>query len=279
MTSSTDTRSVIVLGDKDTGTRLEMLKTRAAECGVSITETHTFEGGEAAQQDNLADVGAAFTALCQAVRTRSNIWLPFPLDVIREEHARRLSLVLQRHGLELLIGRNMWACPRDSGISEIDCALRREVRAVDDLDRALLAALGGLTLTDEIESMLRADAAHPVADYSGEQLLDVLQRLEIQYGPHPGIPSTRAAWKTRQPGLQHFACWLVYECEMTRAHAADMLNALGHRTRSGRYWKPSTVSSFVKRNYADDASPLSSHTNPQIQVLRETPVSPNSVLR
>ena len=158
MTSSTDTRSVIVLGDKDTGTRLEMLKTRAAECGVSITETHTFEGGEAAQQDNLADVGAAFTALCQAVRTRSNIWLPFPLDVIREEHARRLSLVLQRHGLELLIGRNMWACPRDSGISEIDGALRREVRVVDDLDRAVLAALGGLTLTDEIESMLRADA-------------------------------------------------------------------------------------------------------------------------
>ena len=42
MTSSTDTRPVIVLGDMDTGTRLEMLETRATECG-GIAETHTFE--------------------------------------------------------------------------------------------------------------------------------------------------------------------------------------------------------------------------------------------
>lgn len=69
MTSSTDTRAVIVLGDKDTGSRLEMLEARAAECGVSIAETHTFEGSEAAQQDNVADICAAFTALCQAVRS------------------------------------------------------------------------------------------------------------------------------------------------------------------------------------------------------------------
>ena len=247
MTSSTDTRAVIVLGDKDTGNRLEMLESRAAECGVSIAETHTFEGSEAAQQDNLADVGAAFTALCQAVRTRSNIWLPFPLDVIREEHARRLSLVLQRHGLELLIGRNMWACPRDSGISEIDGALRREVRAVDDLDRALLAALGGLTLTDEIESMLRADAANAVVDHRGEQLLDVLQRLEIQYGPHPGLPSTRAGWAVREPGLMRFADWLVHQCEMTQAQAAELLNAFGHRTKGRRLWQRSTLSALVSR--------------------------------
>lgn len=245
MTSSTDTRAVIVLGDKDTGSRLEMLEARATECGVSIAETHTFEGSEAAQQDNVADIGSAFTALCQAVRIRSNIWLPFPLDLIREEHVRRLSLVLQRHGLELLIGRNMWSCPRDSGINEVDSALRREVRAVDDLDRAVLAALGGLTLTDEIESMLRADTTHSMVDQSGQQLLDVLQRLEIQYGPHPGMPSTRAAWAVRQPGLTRFASWLVHQCEMTRAQTADFLNALGHRTKSGRYWQRSTVSALV----------------------------------
>ncbi len=245
MTSSTDTRAVIVLGDKDTGTRLEMLETRAAECGVSIAGTHTFEGSEAAKQDNVADIGAAFTALCQALRIRSNIWLPFPLDLIREEHARRLSLVLQRHGLELLIGRAMWSCPRDSGISEIDSALRREVRAVDDLDRSLLAALGGLTLTDEIESMLRADTANSVAEHPGEQLLDVLQRLEIQYGPHPGLPSTRAAWKIRQPGLQRLAAWLVHQCEMTQGQAAEFLNASGQRTKSGRSWQRSTVAALV----------------------------------
>jgi len=246
MTSSTDTRVVIVLGDKDTGTRLEMLETRATECGVAIAETHTFEGSEAAQQDNVADIDAAFTALCQAVRNRSSIWLPFPLDLIREEHPRRLSLVLQRHGLELLIGRNMWTCPRDSGISEIDGALRREVRAVDDLDRAVLAALGGLTLCDEIESMLRTDSPHAMVERPGEQLLDVLLRLEIQYGPHPGLPSTRAAWRVRQPGLQRFADWLINQCEMSRGQTADFLNDLGHRTRTGREWQRSTVSALVK---------------------------------
>ena len=60
MTSSTDTQAVIVLGDKDTGTRLEMLETRAAECGVSITETHTFEGSEAAH------LGDALNAMLDA---------------------------------------------------------------------------------------------------------------------------------------------------------------------------------------------------------------------
>ena len=245
MTSSTDTRAVIVLGDKDTGTRVEMLETRAAERGVSIAETYTFEGSEAAQQDNVADIGAAFTALCHAIGSRSDIWLPFPLDLIREEHARRLSLVLQRHGLELLIGRAMWSCPRDSGINEVDSALRREVRAVDDLDGAVLAALGGLTLTDEIESMLRADAARSAVEHPGEQLLDVLQRLEIQYGPHPGLPSTRAAWKIRHPGLQLFASWLVHECEMTQAQAAELLNVLGQRTRNGRKWTRATVAALL----------------------------------
>ena len=249
MTSSTDTQAVIVLGDKDTGTRLEMLETRAAECGVSTTETHTFEGSEAAQQDNVADIGAAFTALCHAIRTRSNVWLPFPLDLIREEHARRLSLVLQRHGLELLVGRAMWSCPRDSGISEIDGALRREVRAVDDLDRAVLAALGGLTLTDEIESMLRADAGRSVVEHPGEQLLDVLHQLEIQYGPHPGLPSTRAAWKVRRPGLQLFASWLVHQCEMTQVQAADFLNGLGQRTKTGRRWQRATVAALLTKNF------------------------------
>ena len=245
MTSSTDTRAVIVLGDKDTGNRLEMLESRAAECGVSIAEVHTFDGSEGAQQDSVADIGAAFTALCQAIRTRSNIWLPFPLDLIREEHARRLSLALQRHGLELMIGRNMWSCPRDSGINEVDGALRREVRAVDDLDRAVLAALGGLTLTDEIESMLRADAARSVVERPGEELLDVLQRLEIQYGPHPGLPSTRAGWAVREPDLKRFADWLVHQCEMTQAQAAELLNAFGHRTKGRRLWQRSTLSALV----------------------------------
>ena len=78
-----------------------------------------------------------------------------------------------------------------------------------------------------------------------EQLLDVLQRLEIQYGPHPGLPSTRAGWAVRQPGLKRFADWLVHQCEMTQVQAAEFLNALGHRTKGGRLWQRSTLSALV----------------------------------
>ena len=115
---------------------------------------------------------------------------------------------------------------------------------------AVLAALGGLTLTDEIESMLRADAVESLAGHPGEQLLDVLHRLEIQYGPHPGLPSTRAPWIGRQPGLERFASWLLCQCEMTQAQAADFLNAFGYRTRNGRNWQRSTVSTLVKVRYS-----------------------------
>lgn len=93
--------------------------------------------------------------------------------------------------------------------------------------------------------MLRADNTSSVVEHPGEQPLDVLQRLEIQYGPHPGLPSTRAPWKIRRPGLQLFASWLVHQCEMTQAQAADFLNELGHRTKTGRSWQRSSLSALV----------------------------------
>lgn len=251
MTSSTYTGPVIVLGDKDTGSRVEMLATRAAECGVAIAETHAFEPNQASSNDDISEVEVVITALCHAIQTRSNIWVPFPLDLVREQHLRRISLVLQRHGLNVLVGRDLWACPLDGGISEVDSALRREVRAVDELDRAAMAAAGVQTLTDEIESALQVDIRRrpgPVG-HAEEQWSDVLQHLEVQYGPHPGLPSTRSAWQVRQPGLKRFAGWLMQSCEMTQTEAADFLNAFGHRTQSGRNWQRSTVSALVKGRY------------------------------
>lgn len=247
MTRSTSTSAVIVLGDTETGNRLEMLTTRAAECGMAIAETHTFETGAPGAQNDLSEVDAVVTALSRAVRTRANVWLPFPIDLLREEHVRRVGLVLQHHGLNLLVGRQMWACPLDGGINEIDIALRREVHAVDDLNRAVVASIGGQTLADEVELMLRAGDGSSTAPSGAEQLTDVLQRLEVQYGPHPGMPSTRAAWAVRQAGLRLFVGWLVHGCEMTRGEAADFLNAWGHRTRTGREWQRSTVSTLVNR--------------------------------
>lgn len=246
MTSSTSTGAVIVLGDTETANRLEMLTTRAAECGMAIAETHTFETGAPGQHNDLSEVDAVVVALSRAVRTGANVWLPFPIDLLREEHVRRVGLVLQLRGLNLLVGRQMWACPVDGGINEIDIALRREVHAVDDLNRTVIAVIGGQTLADEVELMLRAGEGSSTTLFGGEQLTDVLQRLEVQYGPHPGMPSTRAAWAVRQPGLRQFASWLVEQCEMTRSDAAGLLNGLGHRTQRDREWRPSTISALTK---------------------------------
>lgn len=252
MTSSTYTGAVIVLGDKDTGDRVEMLATKAAEHGVAIAGTHTYEAGQPGSHYDITEIDEVVAALSQAIRTRTNIWLPFPYDLLPEQHLRRLSLVLQRHGLNLLMGRDLWPSPDEGGISEVDGALRAEVRAVDDLDRAALAAAAVATLSDEIEAALHMPA--PVVRHEPEQWSDVLQQLEIQHGPHPGLPATRAAWQVRRPALKRFACWLVHGCGMTQAQAADFLNAFGHRTSSGRNWKRCTMSALINGRYDDRAA-------------------------
>ena len=146
---------VYVLGDVDTSQRLDMLAEKAAEHGAVITQTFAFAPGEAAQHDDLTDVDAVVEALGRAIATRTALWLPFWLqDLTREQHLRRLSLVLQRHGVDLLIGQHMTPCPVHGGINEVDAALRTEVRAVYDLDDAAMAAASMHTLGAEIEAAL-----------------------------------------------------------------------------------------------------------------------------
>jgi hypothetical protein len=116
---------------------------------------HTFEIGEAASYEDLTEVSAVVTALKRAIETRRDVWAPFPgADFGREQHLRRISLVLQRHGLDLLLGRELASSPETGGFSAVDYALRVEVRAVDDLDQAVLAAAGVTTLGTEIERAL-----------------------------------------------------------------------------------------------------------------------------
>lgn len=148
--------AVIVLGDRDTVARPD-LQEKATEQGAVITETYSFDPGETASHDNLTCVEAAVTALSRAIETRTDIWMPFPMvDFGREQHIRRLSMVLQRHGLNMLIGRDLEPCTTDGGFNEIDYALRAEVRAVDELDNAALSAAGVRTLFAEIERELAA---------------------------------------------------------------------------------------------------------------------------
>lgn len=164
MTRSIKTgKAVIVVGDRDTAQRADLAE-KAAEQGAVIAEIYSFEFGEAASQDDLADVEAVVTALSRAICTRADVWVPFPLpDLCREAHIRRLSLVLQRRGLNLLMGRELMPAPVDGGFNEIDVALRAEVRAVDGLDRAVMATAGARSLADEIELALAEAGAQSEA--------------------------------------------------------------------------------------------------------------------
>lgn len=145
--------AVLVIGDTDTADRAELLAEKAAEKGMQIAQTFAFDPGAAASHDDLTDVDEVVAALSRAIVTRRDLWCPFPLqDLCREQHFRRLSLALQRHGLNLLMGPDLAPCPTEGGYHEVDAALRKEVWAVDELDNAALASAGLRTLGAEIEA-------------------------------------------------------------------------------------------------------------------------------
>ena len=169
----TKTDAVLVLGDTATEQRAEELAVRAAEHGVIISGIFAFEVGEAGAADDLAEVEQVVSALSHAIATRRCIWVPYPReDLAREEHIRRLCLVLQRHGLTLRMGPHLFECPAQGGYNAIDMALRHEVRTVDALDHAAIAAAGIQKLGVEIDALLaegssRNASAEPDVTYFG----------------------------------------------------------------------------------------------------------------
>jgi hypothetical protein len=169
----TKTDAVLVLGDTATEQRAEELAVRAAEHGVIISGIFAFEVGEAGAADDLAEVEQVVAALSHAIATRRCIWVPYPReDLAREEHIRRLCLVLQRHGLTLRMGPHLFECPAQGGYNAIDMALRHEVRTVDVLDHAAIAAAGVQKLGVEIDALLaegssRNASAEPDVTYFG----------------------------------------------------------------------------------------------------------------
>src|SRR5215218_10341454 len=137
---------LVLVGDSETADQLDELAGAAAGRGAALIAVHAYEPAAARFADDLTHVEAAVLALSKAIAERACIWVPYPLqDLGREQHIRRLSLVLQRHGLNLLLGQTMTPCPIEGGLDIVDYALRAEVRSVDELDRAALAA-GGITI-------------------------------------------------------------------------------------------------------------------------------------
>lgn len=185
--------AVIVLGDHGT-MEVDDLAVKAAEQGAVIAESYSFEPGEPASSDDLAEVDAVVSALSRAIATRVDVWVPFPIaDFGREEHLRRVSLVLQRHGLNMLMGRELEPCTTDGGFNPIDFALRAEVRAVDGLDFAVIAGAGVNSLAAEIE---RGFLEYPPADEPGDH--------PDERGDHPhepaDPPAARRARAVKTPG-------------------------------------------------------------------------------
>ena len=156
----TKTDAVVLLGDTATEQHAEMFAIRAAEHGVIISGIFAFEVGEAAAADDLSEVEQVVAALSHAIATRRDIWVPHPReDLAREDHIRRVGLVLQRHALTLRLGPNLFACPVEGGYSPIDQALRIEVQVVDALDHAVIAAAGIEALSTEIDAALANGSA------------------------------------------------------------------------------------------------------------------------
>lgn len=242
---------VLLLGDRETVEHRADLATDASRQHCIIIDAFGFEDGEAGGTDDLTEVGAVVAALGRAIAGRMDIWVPFPgPDFIREQHLRRISLVLQRHGLNLRLTRDLFSAPTDGGMNEIDFALRREVRAVDDLDQAALAAEGAESLSRAIELSLRA-ARGPQA----------VRRIPVdgtRGHRHPGppmLPSPAVPWPERKDHLERYVRWLVDGCGVTQAAAARVLNSVEQRTPTGRKWQSGTVSRLLNGKYDSPRRP------------------------
>ncbi|MGH3960830.1 hypothetical protein [Mycobacterium sp.] len=238
---------VILLGDHETVQQhRDDLSEHAAQHGCVIADAYSFAPGEPAVHDDLTHVDAVVSALGRAIADRMDIWVPFAgPDLGREQHWRRLSLLLQRHGLNLRVGRELESCPITGGFSEIDFALRREVQVVDELDHAALAAAGAESLGREIELALVAAGARQSRTPSA--VTEVGPRNERASAPMLPVPTT--PWAQRQPVLKRYVRWLVHGCGVTQVAAARVLNSTGQRTPKGRLWQPATVSALLNGRY------------------------------
>jgi hypothetical protein len=233
MTDINTSHAVYVLGDVDTAQRMELLEAKAAENGVVIGQTFAFANGEASATDDLSTVDAVVEALGRAIATRTDVWLPFWLnDVCREQHLRSLSMTLQRHGLNLLLGPQLAPCPVQGGMTALDAAIRTEVRSVFALDDAAMAAAGMQSLGAEIEAALARPADPPCEEEPRERHFGTAETAAlmgksprwVSRGLRDGIfryPDGSAVEAQRHPGSNRHVftvamvraiAWSAYHC-------------------------------------------------------------------
>lgn len=240
---------VVLLGDNDTTAHRAELARDAAKQHCIIVEAFGFEEGEAGGTDDLTEIDAVVAALGRAIAGRMDVWVPFPgPDFIREQHLRRLSLVLQRHGLNVRLTRGLYPAPTDGGMNEIDFALRREVRR-----RRPGSGGAGRRGRQEPRAGDRDGAGQGRRPTVGAAH-NRRGRANMHPVP-PMLPSPAVPWPERKRQVKRYAGWLVHGCGVTQAATARVLNSAGQRTPTGREWKPGTVSKLLAGKYDDPRRP------------------------
>lgn len=248
---------LVLLGDEDTVAHRDELSHDAGRQSCIIVAAFGFPLGAAGETEDLTEVDAVVSAVGRAIADRADLWVPFPVpDLMREQHCRRLSLVMQRHGLNLRGGREVVPYPTTGGINEIDYALRREVQVVDELDHAALAAVGVQGLEREIKLALASAGAGKSPEPRAVRRAPA--PAEAAAGPEgylpPTLPEPTVPWPQRQPVLRRYVRWLVHGCGVPQAAAARVLNSTGQRTPKGRRWQPATVAALLNGRYDKDAA-------------------------
>ncbi len=243
MTSLVGRTRLVLLGDRDIHARRDELNGIAHDSGCEVVEAYGFEPAAPLRHEDLTHIDEVVVALAQAIEERIDVWVPWAMvDFGRDQHLRRMILVLDRFGLKLRAGRNLSVCEAEGSLNEIDFALRAEVRAVDNLADAVLAVAGVEKLTAEIEEALAGVGAREPARIRTVEA-ETGRLVEVPAPPVP--PSPHGRWSDREPMLAGYARWLVRDCGVTRAATARVLNACGQRTRSGKPWQAATVRRLI----------------------------------
>ncbi|OBJ71016.1 hypothetical protein [Mycobacterium sp. 1274756.6] len=243
MTSLVGRTRLILLGDRDVHARRDELAQLAWDRGCQVVEAYGFEPYVPFRHEDLTHIDEVVVALAHAVEDRADVWVPWLMaDFGRDQHLRRMILVLERHGRQLRAGRDLSVCEADGSLNEIDCALRAEVRAVENLANAVLAAAGMEKLSAEIEEALVGAGAR-VPERIRTVEAETGRLLEVPSPPLP--PSPYGRWCDREPMLAGYARWLVHDCGVTRAATARVLNACGQRTESGKRWQAAAVRRLI----------------------------------
>jgi hypothetical protein len=217
----------------------------AARSGLQPIAWHADPTGLRGIPGPASAVGLA-EALAHCAATGTPLLIPYAADAPGEQALRLIAQWLDRHGLQLFVGQceYVWSRPTD----ELDFAMRRQLDAASDLALAVAVAGGMPDLDHLVAELLRGSP-------SGSALAEarrIARRCQAAGDRVPAEPAPSEPWPARQAASVAYARWL--SAHRSQAFAADVLNELGVRTRSGRQWSRPAISRLINPRAAKSRS-------------------------